>query len=136
MWGGLHGLLLVVAHAAARLRLPRLPAPLARIVCFHLVCLGWVFFRAQTLPDAAYVVGSIGALRFGPPVVDVVTFGHAAMGSPSCSRSTGWRSGGGRCSRSWDRQPVWARWAVGYALAVAIVLFGVQSGAQFIYFQF
>ncbi len=34
------------------------------------------------------------------------------------------------------QKPIWIRWAVYYALILAIIFFGEFSGRQFIYFQF
>ncbi len=51
IWGAWHGTLLVVDKIGAPLW-KRLPAALYRGVTFVLVVLGWVFFRAATLPDA------------------------------------------------------------------------------------
>ena len=50
LWGGYHGLLLVLARGQSR---SDMPAPLRvrlrqRFVCFHLVVLGWLFFRIQS----------------------------------------------------------------------------------------
>jgi len=73
LWGLYHGLLLVVEHwrarketawhmfgppASARPR-SRL-APLLRItITFHLVCAGWLLFRAQSIADVGLILGRL-----------------------------------------------------------------------------
>jgi alginate O-acetyltransferase complex protein AlgI len=65
IWGGLHGMYLVVAlwtrkfregiARAIRLdRLGRLQGALKTLSIFLLVCFAWIFFRANTLSDALY----------------------------------------------------------------------------------
>jgi D-alanyl-lipoteichoic acid acyltransferase DltB (MBOAT superfamily) len=68
VWGGLHGGYLVYEHARTeRRQAAGLPSeadtPGARIaqrlVTFHLVCLAWVFFRAETFHDALTLLGRV-----------------------------------------------------------------------------
>lgn len=56
LWGLYHGLLVILARTASGLKLPSGPTWVRTLVTFHLVLLGWVLFRAQTLPDAWYVL--------------------------------------------------------------------------------
>jgi D-alanyl-lipoteichoic acid acyltransferase DltB (MBOAT superfamily) len=67
VWGGLHGVYLVYEHErAARLRAhgravsdtPRARI-VQRIITFNLVCLAWVFFRAETFHDALTLLGRL-----------------------------------------------------------------------------
>jgi alginate O-acetyltransferase complex protein AlgI len=68
IWGGYHGLLLAIERMAGKRGLWRgLPAPLQRIATFLLVCIGWIFFRAESLPQALAVLGGlIGLNGIGP----------------------------------------------------------------------
>jgi alginate O-acetyltransferase complex protein AlgI len=73
LWGALHGSMLAFERyqgkASAYRRLPR---PLRVGITFAVVCVGWVFFRARTLPQAwAYLACLSGA---GP-----VTAGSGAL---------------------------------------------------------
>lgn len=83
VWGGLHGLYLVINHAwqAARTKLlPERALPgalgrrLAQILTFLAVVVGWVFFRSADLSTAATLlramIGLNGSLRSGGPAVD------------------------------------------------------------------
>jgi alginate O-acetyltransferase complex protein AlgI len=67
-WGGLHGFGQVLGRRRRRRRAERglSPEPVspgavlrARIVTFHLVCLGWVFFRAGSIGSAFEVLGRL-----------------------------------------------------------------------------
>src|SRR4051812_21228448 len=62
VWGAFPGAGLVAEHAIGRERVERVPAWLRWIVTFHLICFGWILFRAQGLD----VVGDFLA-RFGSP---------------------------------------------------------------------
>jgi alginate O-acetyltransferase complex protein AlgI len=68
IWGAIHGLWLVV-H---RIWVARRPEPVARwlesppgkalclVATFHLVCLGWLFFRAESFDQAMAMLGALG----------------------------------------------------------------------------
>ena len=64
-WGAFHGFLLMVYHAwMARFCVKGQEDSskwvwTRRIVMFHLACLGWVFFRAETIGQAFGVIGGI-----------------------------------------------------------------------------
>ncbi len=47
-WGAFHGLLLAV-WTLLREKLSRVPPTLRRLLLFHLVCLGWMIFRAESM---------------------------------------------------------------------------------------
>src|SRR5262249_44411780 len=70
IWGFYQGVLLVayrwlhIKENIVRFLCRRLGAPVAIVLMFHLVCLGWIFFRAsdtQVIP----AIASIGALMSG-----------------------------------------------------------------------
>jgi len=52
VWGSYHGLFMTLDKLAGSLRLRKLPAWLALPLTFGLVAIGWVFFRADSLPQA------------------------------------------------------------------------------------
>ena len=62
IWGGYHGLLLVITHAVSRFAKPtqRVTQALSRalgiVLTFYLVVIGWVFFRAPTLASAGRIL--------------------------------------------------------------------------------
>lgn len=140
VWGGLHGSYLVVHRLWSRLGwapLERLRATSAwawasRILLFHAVCVGWVFFRASTFGIAFSVFGRLGvpgaATLATGPVLLVLFLGLAGQYMPPR-----WRNG---FELELGRWPALAR---GAALAVAITaieVLGPTGVAPFIYFQF
>ena len=70
IWGGLHGVYLVVSiwtqewrsrlvHWSGLVRFPRLKAKLQVVTVFMLVAFAWIFFRANSFNDAVYVVSHL-----------------------------------------------------------------------------
>jgi D-alanyl-lipoteichoic acid acyltransferase DltB (MBOAT superfamily) len=80
-FGAVHGVALAVERAARehRRRTGR-PAPADtfwrqtwhRVVTFHIVCLGWVFFRADSLGGAVDVLGRLGSGWAPSPAVTLL----------------------------------------------------------------
>jgi alginate O-acetyltransferase complex protein AlgI len=64
VWGGLHGLYLIINHALRMLRPVRVDAPrwmrgVKQLAVFVAVAVAWVFFRAESLADAGAIVSSM-----------------------------------------------------------------------------
>ena len=139
-WGGLHGLLLV-GHRIWK-RAPwyeRIAAHnstawlwTSRILMFHAVCAGWVFFRASSFGIAFDVFRSLavpGAVTLASTPVCIVLFLGLAGQFMPMRWSTAIEIELGR----------WPALVQGLALAVAITLIeilGPSGVAPFIYFQF
>lgn len=133
IWGGYHGLLL----AAERLMEPLFPRAwvgrwpvLRRVVTFHLVCLGWVFFRAVTTGEALALLGGLfrpGWLRWNDMNQALVMLGIAIV-----FHITGDSS---RWHAALLRQRPFLQGAI-YAAAATAIFFFSTSTARFIYFQF
>jgi D-alanyl-lipoteichoic acid acyltransferase DltB (MBOAT superfamily) len=139
-WGGLHGLLLVAYRLWSRSAWRELIAIhnwapgrwIARILLFHAVCAGWVFFRAPSFEIAFEVFKRLAvpgaATLASAPVCIVLLLGLAGQYMPSR-----W---GNAFEVELGRWPALAR---GAALAVVIALIeilGPTGVAPFIYFQF
>jgi alginate O-acetyltransferase complex protein AlgI len=142
-WGGLHGLGQVAERHRTRRRVARGRSPepttpwevwIARLATFHLVCLGWVFFRADSLGTALEVLGRLvtGWGEPAPLVTPLVLLAIVGM----------------LAVQNLPRTPT-ERLRVGFArvgpvlqgAALALVLFaittlGPQGVTPFIYFQF
>jgi alginate O-acetyltransferase complex protein AlgI len=141
VWGFFHGGLLVV-HQLAAPWLERVQPvdPVDRacwkglriVVTFHLVCLGWLIFRAGSLEQAAGMLTAIvyrpaipAAAYLAPvaliilPLLALQYIQHAARDLDVISRT-----------------PWYVRSAFYTACFYAIVLVGQFGGQQFIYFQF
>lgn len=85
IWGGLHGTALVVERVWAtspRTRGIVLPHWAKIVLTFHVVTLGWIFFRAASFGDALAYLGGIvapatGAVTVTPLIVLLIAFGLA-----------------------------------------------------------
>lgn len=124
------------------------------LIVFHLVVIGFVVFRAETLRDAGLVLGHAAAavralpglflLRlhgqnpfFGlfnaywkPADLVIVFLGLCVAEGIHILRSNG------HLSLLLTRMPRPARWAVYYAFVLATFFLGISSPQQFIYFKF
>jgi alginate O-acetyltransferase complex protein AlgI len=135
LWGGYHGVLLAGERLLFRDRaatLPdRVPLLVKRLVTFHLVCLGWVLFRAPSLEIAGTMLATVGAWR---PFVLTRDGSLALVLVPvALLLHLGWR---GVDVRRWlVARPAWVQGLAYVALAVAVFLF-TPATTGFIYFQF
>ena len=137
LWGGLHGLALVLHREWERSgiasRLPRGPLiALGTCLTFWWVCLAWIFFRSQDLPTALGIVRAFvlfespGTRTYG--WAPILTF--AALALAHIVGRTHW------VGRSLERLPDWA-YALLYGALVPPVLSFMNGAVQpFIYFQF
>jgi hypothetical protein len=116
----------VVNHRLKRLPF-RLSRPVAVVVTFLAVTVGWVFFRMTSVGDIVHVLAAMGGLRgLGLPLTSLVPYlvvGAAMMwGVPEEWR---WRF------QTWGPR----RLAPAAALA-ALALIYVNATQKFLYFQF
>lgn len=158
IWGGLHGIYMVVSILTQGIRpkvnawlgLDRCPAARAAlqiVATFCLVNIAWIFFRANSVSDAYYILSNLhqgwGVFWNREQLWDM----HVSLGF---SRSEYLVAISAivvleivdtlesRCS-IWDflmAQPRWLAWAAYYGLVCAIIVFGIFQKSQFIYFQF
>ncbi|HED64054.1 MAG TPA: MBOAT family protein, partial [Planctomycetes bacterium] len=141
IWGGLHGLGLIAhrvwsASAPDRTQRRRLPPLLGTALTLWFVCLCWIFFRAESLPDAsaalrAYTLfqspGSRELLGADTPLALVALAVLTALHFASHR---------GLLRPIWRRPPTPA-FVLGLAAAATLVLpFVPLSSQPFIYFQF
>jgi len=136
LWGAIHGIGLVVERAIPGL-LGGEPSPFGRVVrtlvTFHLVCAGWVFFRAVDLGRAVEVFAGLGgswtsAPTIGLGVVLLLLVGAATQFVPA-----------GMADAWWDRAtrlPVPLQ-AIGVIVAILVFdLLGPDGVKPFLYFAF
>ena len=139
VWGAYHGLLLSLYRIFDRAPIDERSAwkrCLMRLLFFHLVCLGWIVFRADSLPQALSITLSL--FGGGPPT-------HATWVVQALIRIAPWiavvtviqalqyRSDKVLVMMGW---PLRVRVAVYLFFFYAIVIFGVNDAQSFIYFQF
>lgn len=151
IWGGMHGMFLLFGnwmtshHGRLREILPlpklsRLIHLLQVIFTFHLTLLAWIFFRANSLVDAWYILTHLGqdwSLSLGYGIgVGVWATGVAILAIlvMECVQFIHSRSGG--IGRLLDTLPFWQRWMLYYGVLYAILMFGRFNHTEFIYFQF
>lgn len=151
VWGGIHGLAQVVENVFGRtkgkgeksgnkLRVVRM------LFVFIFVSFAWIFFRAQSLPDAAYVVRyTLSGVRHPIQYVmkgysDLALTKKAIM---ACIGMVGLLGVYDAFSLKYDviecigRWNIVLRWAV-YLVSVLLILFlaPIGNASSFIYFQF
>ena len=140
VWGGLHGMYLVVesrlrsagSHVRSA-RWERVGAALSGLVVFVLVSFAWVFFRAPSLSAAVEFIGQ----AFAPPAsaqdfqrfVPTLLLSVALLVYEWFTR--GWEHG-----LSIAAAPLAARWGAYLGLCMALLIFGYLGASQAIYVQF
>lgn len=149
IWGGLNGLYQVVEamfrgtgdKVAKVTRLPvALAAVLSALLTFHLILVTWVFFRAASLADAVLIISRVAAnLSVLPSVlvsrvysmefyISLFLIALLIVVELFDEKRAFWQ--GLR-----DR-PTYLRWAVYYALLIALIVLGNWQLRQFVYMQF
>ncbi|MGH8986226.1 MAG: MBOAT family O-acyltransferase [Acidimicrobiia bacterium] len=143
VWGAIHGGFLSLEHWRHQRReargLPELPDTALRrtgqrLVTFHIVCLAWVFFRAESIDTALELLGRL-VWHWSEPsplvtmsVLVAVAFGIGAQYIPQGAMS--------RAMAVFSHlSPVTQGLALGFTLLVTNTL-GPRGVAPFIYFQF
>ncbi|MEP6571458.1 MAG: MBOAT family O-acyltransferase [Gemmatimonadota bacterium] len=139
-WGGLHGSYLV-AERGARARWGKAPwltrAPVRVALClltFGLVCITWVFFRADTFGQASRLLRTM--LSGGP---DRLALGAAStltvLGLTAMLLGAHWWMRDTSLEARWQALPWWSRSVLLATLLIALA-FVPGDDRAFIYFQF
>ena len=166
VWGALHGLYLIFAivtqksrdrlnHLTRLDRHPGLHGVLQMITTFCLVLVAWVFFRANTIHDAFYIIGRIPVALgdighwlirghySGESFKSLIGFMPVYQIDIQLSflliillQAIEWVMSHKDISAIIRQRPIYIRWSLYYAMLAVIILFGVYENRQFIYFQF
>jgi len=158
VWGALNGLYMIAGEwsqpvrdrGLAALRIDRGTVGhrvFQTLITFGLVTFAWVFFRANTLSDALYIVP-----RMFVPTVWIFTDGTMVQQGLSSTELTvallsatavwvlDWMSLRMDLLARLNREPVFVRWALYYSVILVVVVFGryggTYSAADFVYFKF
>jgi D-alanyl-lipoteichoic acid acyltransferase DltB (MBOAT superfamily) len=146
-WGGLHGLGLALERAfggvdgragagsadgAAR-SLLRLGPWIARILLFHMVCLGWIFFRADSLSNAVRFLNGIAIWAWRSEFATAFAF-LALFSIPLFALDLALE--GRNEEFLGEHAPAIYRVAFGGTLIAVVALFAANQVSAFIYFQF
>lgn len=160
VWGALHGFYLVFAlwsgpfrQRAARwlglARRPRLGTAFNVLVTFHLVSFAWIFFRANSLSDAHYIIthlpSGLGAsvrsyaaglwgsdLGLNRMELLVALLGLLVMELVHLAQLKSEKP----IRQLLGEAPYWVRWPIYYTVVAALFFFGKFDAQEFIYFQF
>lgn len=144
VWGALHGFFIVLELVTKNTRLKitnmlKIPAKtlntLQIIITFNLVTFGWIFFRANSLHDAHYVIThlfsnwpniflDLNSMAYGLLSIIVLMIVEYIKFRKKLSIDTIFQ------------MPTAIRWSLYYLLIFSIILTGVSSDSAFIYYQF
>lgn len=143
IWGAFHGffymLSIFVFGEHEKRNISGLVSGLKIFVTFHIVCLGWVFFRANNLSDALYALthlgwpvgnfqdisGALGPLEFVLAlgfIAALMMFEHVLK----IAEDVG----------DYYKNKSFSRWCFYYVMIFCLLIFGISEAGQFIYFQF
>jgi D-alanyl-lipoteichoic acid acyltransferase DltB (MBOAT superfamily) len=152
IWGGLHGSYLIISILTGNIRnkvynilkinqngvWTRL---FKMFITFHLVCFAWIFFRANSISDALYLIGNLftglefkmGGYYLGLPrselyisiiMIILMEMVHIVQRNRDFLEVL-------------SARPTWVRWCLYYAAVIVVIFFGAfNNSTQFIYFQF
>jgi D-alanyl-lipoteichoic acid acyltransferase DltB (MBOAT superfamily) len=151
IWGALHGILIVIHHITDPLRqwtykavhlvnFPRLIIGIEILSTLLVICITWVFFRANKLSDAWYVIThlfsgwsfSLSQFDFGVTRYPLIVVCCAILLMEVVhlvQEHAGMR-------HFLSTKPRLVRWSLSLLLLLAILLFGKYEYNTFIYFQF
>ena len=165
IWGALHGAFIVMGRLSQRFRTavvrathldaaPLLHDALRVAITFTLVTVAWVFFRAESLDDARFVINTI--VTGAPSSLASLLSGEGGLfvrlglaGLPLAKHE--WlitfglmaavlifeqRRSAEPLVTALTARPAWLRYATVYALILGVLFFGIYRTATFIYFQF
>ncbi len=154
VWGGLHGIAIAYEALTRKTRkklfkkLPEIVGNTIGIACtFSYVCFSYIFFRANNMADALYIVRKIPA-AFGEGLA--LLKDHAPALQMPLSGAKVWLCVAVAVllelvhifqnKRSFNAvlqsQPWYLRWSAYYFFVLMILYMGVFQNRQFIYFQF
>lgn len=155
IWGALHGFYLVFGLITQKyrdrfnqlLRIDRVPI-ISTISTFVLVAFAWIFFRANSVDSAFYIVKHM--FTGIPDVVHQLVNNQPVLESMGLKKNdfalsilliifletVHYVQSKKSLSDIFVQKPAYVRWAVYYGVILAIIFLGVFENRQFIYFQF
>jgi len=160
VWGGIHGLFLVAGSYYRPLKKKihefigwdksSFLKAWQTFFTFNLVAFAWIFFRANNLSDAFYVVthlttglGEALPNLYRPDIlVQNVFIGVKKwefilmLGLIVFTFLTDWLTKNREIGDLLFREPAWVRWPVYYMLILSTLILGIFGESQFIYFKF
>lgn len=148
IFGVLHGLGLIIEVLTKKSRkniskkMPKwLFDGISIFICFHFVCITWIFFRANTVSDAFYIIGNLFTdlakpLEWGDAMgMGFDQFVFSILLIMILETVHYFQRKQAFAARIFARSMAF-RWALYYAMIIGIAIFGSYSYSEFIYFQF
>ncbi len=134
LWGAYHALLLVLYHTTGR-TIGRLPVIFQRILFFHLVCFGWMLFRATDLPHFLSLLEQVLFHFLNPESSHLLMLKQLLL---YCTIPVLYQFFQIRRKTLYPlfSLPLFARSLCYVLLFYMIVIFGFNNAQSFIYFQF
>jgi alginate O-acetyltransferase complex protein AlgI len=133
-WGGIHGAGLALERVFTQPECVAFASRwFRRVLIFHLVCLAWVFFRADSITVALASLGGLRIWEWRPEYAAAAKF-LAIFSLPLFLLDLHLEATGDEYllqSRGYSQ-----RVAAGFGCIVSIILFGANQANAFIYFQF
>jgi alginate O-acetyltransferase complex protein AlgI len=157
LWGGLHGFFLIFSIMTQSIRrraneaigldhIPKLHHFLKILTTFFLVCFAWIFFRANNISDALYIISHLGVgwseILHWETLKSALGSQHnyfqwmVGVASIGFIMVTHFLQRRGRIMDRLAQEPVLFRWAIYYVLILAFLLLRPSETRMFIYFQF
>ena len=138
IWGVFHGGLLAANRArkeffgssSDEVRMYSLRWWLGALLTFHLVCVGWIFFRGNNMHSIGVMFSRLAAFDMSGEFAGTFALSLVALGTLSHLANGRWQM-----RPVFLRMPAMAQMAVYAFAALAIALFATEEKA-FIYFQF
>jgi D-alanyl-lipoteichoic acid acyltransferase DltB (MBOAT superfamily) len=118
---------------------PKLKKGIGIVITFHLVCFGWIIFRANSIRDLAYIVRNVfhDVTNLSAVLVPLdskeLLLAFLAIGLLLLIELA---QGSKRCVDMFERRPVLVRYPLYCMLVAGLLLFGVFKEEPFLYFQF
>jgi D-alanyl-lipoteichoic acid acyltransferase DltB (MBOAT superfamily) len=151
IWGALHGIFMVVSILWSQAKksinwsfaLPsRLATGIKIFATFNLVSFAWIFFRANSLSDALYIIRHLfvnleiqsslfelmpgGSYEWTIAILAILLMETVHMVQMKM----------GSLRQATRIQPVWLRWSIYFGLVMVIFIFGKFESTEFIYSRF
>ena len=149
IWGGLHGTYYLCSGGARavarRVGIDRAAEAHARVAhatqvvtTFCLVSFAWIFFRARSVADGGYIASHLLSVHWPPHLVLPIAREDLALLSLFIVmlEAAQWLQSRYPLRESLAARPAIIRWGLYYVLVMTILLAGVFSRQEFIYFQF
>jgi alginate O-acetyltransferase complex protein AlgI len=149
VWGALHGVYLCINHAwnnygpAVAPRFARPANALAFVLTFLSVVVAWVFFRADSLSSAVYVLSRMTEptqITFGrnemAHIMLIAVYAAIAWLAPNTQTIMGYDHGNRTVGKELGMRQIRPAFLYATAAVLAFGILGIQQHSEFIYFRF